>query len=73
MSQDIRRRLAARTRLQPPRRREADVAAPLRIRHFGEGLERAVLDQLRAPNLGRSSQGAERRREDARSKTRIGR
>lgn len=60
MSQDTRRRLAARKRLQPPPRSEADVPAPLRIRCFSEGLECAVLDQLRAPHLGRFSQGAER-------------
>ena len=73
MSQEIRRRLAARSGLQPAPHTEADVPAPLRIRRFSEGLERAVLDQLRVPHLGRFSQGAERLAEDAPTKTHIGR
>ena len=73
MSQETRRRLAARRRLQPAPHSEADVPAPLRIRDFSEGLERAVLNHLRVPHLGRFSQGAERLPEDAPSKTHIGR
>lgn len=72
MSQDIRRRLAARERLQPQPHNEDEVPAPLRIRRFSEGLERAALDQLRAPHVGRFSQGGERLPEDAPSKTHIG-
>jgi hypothetical protein len=73
MSQETRRRLAARRRLQPAPHSEADVPAPLRIRDFSEGLERAVLNHLCVPHLGRFSQGAERLPEDAPSKTHIGR
>ena len=51
MSQETRRRLAARRRLQPAPHSEADVPAPLRIRDFGEGLERAVLNHLCVPHL----------------------
>jgi hypothetical protein len=57
MSQDLRRRLADRERLAPPRAAEASLPAPLRIRRFSEGLEGAVLERLRAPHVGRFSQG----------------
>ncbi|MGZ4181532.1 MAG: hypothetical protein ACXVUL_12735 [Solirubrobacteraceae bacterium] len=73
MSQEIRRRLAARAELQPAPHSEAEVPAPLRIRRFSEGLECAVIDKLRVPHLGRFSQGAERLAEDAPGKTHIGR
>ena len=72
MSQDIRRRIAARERLDPAPCCEADVPAPLQIRRFSEGLERAVLTQLRAPRLGRFSRGVERLPENHPSKTHIG-
>ena len=56
MSQDDRRRLAARTRLDPPPRSEDEMPAPLRFRRYSEGLEhrRGVL-----PSIGRFSQGAD--------------
>jgi|tagenome__1003787_1003787.scaffolds.fasta_scaffold20239620_1 hypothetical protein len=73
MSQDLRRRIAARERLDPAPRREDDVPAPLQIRRFSQGLERAVLNHLRTPKLGRFSRGAERLPEDHPSKRRIGR
>lgn len=72
MSQDLRRRLAARKRLQPQPHNEDEVPPPLQVRRFSEGLERAVLDQLRTPHVGRFSQGSERLPEDAPSKTHIG-
>lgn len=73
MSQELRRRLAARDRLDPQPRSEADVPAPLQIRRFSQGLERAVLDRERRPRPGRFSRGAERLPEDHPSKTHIGR
>lgn len=73
MSQDIRRRIAARNRLRPQPHDEAEVPAPLRIRRFSEGMERAVLDRLRSPRVGRFSQGGEQLAEDHASKAHIGR
>jgi hypothetical protein len=73
MSQDIRRRIAARTLLRPQPHDEAGVPAPLRIRRFSQGMEVAVLDRLRSPRVGRFSQGAERLPDDHPSKTHIGR
>jgi hypothetical protein len=73
MSQDIRRRLAARERLDTHPRSEDELPDRLRIRRFSEGLEGAVLDRLRTPRLGRFSDGAERLPDSAPSKTRIGR
>ena len=73
MSQDIRRRIASRERIDPPPRSEDDVPTPLQIRRFSQGLERGVLDHWRTPRPGRFSRGAERLPEDDRSKRRIGR
>lgn len=73
MTQETRRRLNERARLRPVPRSESDVPAPLRIRRFSEGLERAALDRFREPHLGRFSQGAERLPEDAPSKAHVGR
>jgi hypothetical protein len=73
MSQELRRRLAARERLDPAPRCEADVPAPLQIRRFSQGLERAVQNRLRTPVPGRFSRGAERLPEDHPSKAHIGR
>jgi hypothetical protein len=73
MSQDIRRRVAARERLDPAPRREDDLPAPLRIRRFSHGMERATRNQLRTPKLGHFSRGVERLPEDHPSKRRIGR
>jgi hypothetical protein len=73
MSQDLRRRIAARDRLRPQPHSDDDVPAPLRIRRFSEGLESAVLEQLRRPWVGRFSRGAERLPEDDPSKAHIGR
>lgn len=72
MSQETRRRLAARERLHPAPRTEADVPAPLRIRRFSTGIERAVLDRLQPPLPGRFSRGAERLPEDHPSKAHVG-
>ena len=73
MSQELRRRLAARDRLDPHPLREADVPAPLQVRRFSQGLERAVLESVRRQRPGRFSRGAERLPEDDPSKTHIGR
>ena len=73
MSQDLRRRIAARERLDPAPRREDDVPAPLQIRRFSQGMERAVLDRMRSANPGRFSRGVERLPENDPSKRRIGR
>jgi hypothetical protein len=72
MSQDLRRRLAARERLTPPPRTEADVPAALHVRRFSEGLEHAVLRRMRDLEPGRFSHGAERLPEDHPSKRHIG-
>lgn len=64
MGQDIRSRLVARDALCPQPRTEAELPAPLQIRRFSEGLERAVLDRLRRPLPGRYSRGAKRLPED---------
>jgi hypothetical protein len=69
MSQDMRRRLAARERIAAIT--ESDVPELLRIRRFSEGLERGG-DQLRVIRLGRFSDGAERLPADAGSKRTIG-
>jgi hypothetical protein len=68
MSQEARLRLAA---WQPPRT-TAEVPERLRLRRFSEGLERAVLDQLRVPRIGRFSTGHEQH-PDAPANNRIGR
>ena len=71
MSQDIRRRIAARRTISPTVFEEDDVPAPLRIRRFGEGLEHPALEPDRL-HLGRFSEGAERLADDAPSKAHIG-
>ena len=73
MSQDIRRRIAARNLLRPQPHDEADVPAPLRFRRFSQGLELAVRDRLASPAVGRFSRGGERLPDDDPSKTHIGR
>lgn len=73
MSQEIRRRLAARERLSPPPRSEADIPEPLQIRRFSQGLETAVLHRFRQLRVGRFSTGAERLPANRPSTTRIGR
>jgi hypothetical protein len=70
MSQDDRRRLAARARLVPRPRSEAEVPSPLRIRRYSEGLEHAP---VMLPRIGRFSRGGERLPEDDRGKQRVGR
>jgi hypothetical protein len=69
MSQDLRRRLAARKHFAAIT--ESDVPELLRIRRFSEGLEHGG-DQLRVIRLGRFSDGAERLAADAESKRTIG-
>ena len=73
MTQEIRRRIAARKLLDPQPRNEAELPAPLRIRDFGQGIERPDLDRMRTPRVGRFSQGTERLPDDHPSKTHIGR
>jgi hypothetical protein len=70
MSQEDRRRLAARAHVEPPPHDEEDLPAPLRFRRYSEGLERTG---LHTPHLGRFSAGAERLPEDDPSKRHIGR
>jgi hypothetical protein len=73
MTQEIRRRIAARNLLEPRPRSEAELPAPLRITRFSQGIERAVLDRMRSPHVGRFSEGGERLPEDHPSKAHIGR
>jgi hypothetical protein len=70
MSQEDRRRLAARARLDPPPHTEEDLPGPLRFRRYSEGVERSDLYTL---SIGRFSRGAERLPEDDPSKRHIGR
>lgn len=69
MSQEMRRRLAARGRIAAVT--ESDVPELLRIRRFSEGLEHGG-DQLQVIRLGRFSDGVERLPADAESKRTIG-
>jgi hypothetical protein len=69
MSQEIRRRLAAREGIAAVT--ESDVPELLRIRRFSEGLERGS-DQLRVIRLGRFSDGAELQPADVESNRTIG-
>jgi hypothetical protein len=69
MSQEMRRRLAARERIAAVV--ESDVPELLRIRRFSEGLEHGG-DQLQVIRLGRFSDGVERLPADAGSKRIIG-
>jgi hypothetical protein len=71
MSQDLRRRIATRRHLFPATLGEDDVAAPLRIRRFSEGVEHPALEEDRL-HVGRFSEGAERLPDDAPSKAHIG-
>jgi hypothetical protein len=71
MSQDIRRRIAARRHLSPAPNQEDDLPAPLRIRRFSEGLEHPELERDRL-HMGRFSEGVERLPDDAPSKAHIG-
>jgi hypothetical protein len=66
MSQETRRRLAARERLDP----RSDLPQKLRIGRFSHGLERSGGDRLR---VGRFSTGGERLPADDPSKAGIGR
>jgi hypothetical protein len=68
MSQEMRRRLAARERIAAVT--ESDLPELLRIRRFSEGLERG--DHLQVIRLGRFSDGAERLPADAETKRTIG-
>jgi hypothetical protein len=69
MSQDLRRRLAAREHIAAIT--ESDVPELLRIRRFSEGLEHGG-DQPQVICLGRFSDGAERLPADTESKRTIG-
>ena len=69
MSQEMRRRLAARERIAAVT--ESDVPELLRIRRFSEGLEHGG-DQLQVIRLGRFSDGIERLPADAGGKRTIG-
>ena len=69
MSQEMRRRIAARERIAAAT--ESDVPELLRIRRFSEGLERGG-DRLQVIRLGRFSDGAERLPADAEGKRTIG-
>jgi hypothetical protein len=70
MSQEDRRRLAARARFHPLPWSEEGLPAPLRFRRYSEGLERGGLHTI---SIGRFSRGAERLPEDDPSKAHIGR
>jgi hypothetical protein len=72
MSQPLRRRIAARERLDPRPRSEDELPPRLRIRRFSEGLERAVLDGIGTPRVGRFSSGHESLPESPPPATRIG-
>jgi hypothetical protein len=70
MSQEMRRRLAAREHIAAAT--ESDVPELLRIRRFSEGLERGN-GRLQVVRLGQFSDGAERLPADAEGKRTIGR
>jgi hypothetical protein len=71
MSQETRRRLAARAALTPQPQRESDLPAELRIGRFSEGIEQPRTG-CRIVRLGRFSDGAERLPPEAGDKRLVG-
>lgn len=71
MSQELRLRLASRSRLATSVRDEVDVPVALRVRRFSEGLERRPHGRIF--HVGRFSDGVERLPDDASDKAHVGR